>query len=59
MFYNTESAKDKTLEADPNLERSMTFVRAWKIHSVYILSYMARSWQGVFKLLLILFFTKK
>lgn len=38
-FHNSEHARDKMLEADPNLERNDNFANAWKR---FIASYMIR-----------------
>lgn len=56
VFHNIESAKNKLLGADPNLERSMTIYQG--IEKTLIASFKTRR-QALFKLLLICSFRKK
>lgn len=54
MFHKIESAKDKILEADPNLEKSLTIsmTRHRKKCLLHIVSYTTKRRQALFELLL-------
>lgn len=56
ILHNTESTKDKVLEADPDLENSRTSGRAWRWCPLCIVSDMTRRRQALLKLIQIKFF---
>lgn len=51
IFHGIESAKNKILEADPNLERSMTTHQGIEKTLSHIVSFTIRSRQTLFKTL--------
>lgn len=51
IFHGIESAKNKILEADPNLERSMTTHQGMEKILSHIINFTLRSRQTLFKTL--------